>query len=173
MDFEMKEAFALMMLAIAVSTPAAARCCSLGGSGSYDFLGDSDMSVNMDSYDEFLRDNVAQSTVSVGTTSGAIIAQASIMSLNLSGIGRIDLRLSENETQIEGAGNLTQANETSTIEAAGRLMNNTINLNVTDSRGNAYSFGLVAEGSTVLGDYSLTKPNGSKTNGTAEGTWAA
>lgn len=169
----MKSVFALIIMAIAVSAPAAARCCSLGGSGSYDFLGDSDISVNMDSYDEFLRDNVAQSTVSVGTTSGAIIAQASIMSLNLSGIGRIDLMLSENGTQIEGAGNLTQANETSTIGATGRLMNNTIHLNVTDSRGDAYSLGLSAEGSTVLGDYNLTKPNGSKTNGTAEGTWEA
>ena len=169
----MRSVFALIMLAIAVCTPAAGRCCSLGGCGSYDFLGDSDMSINMDSYDEFLRDNVRESTVSADATSEAIIGTASMMSLNLSDIDRIDLRLSADGAQIKGAGNLTQANETRPIEAAGRLVKNMLNLNVTDSRGNAYSFGLAAEGSTVLGDYNLTEPDGRKTNGTVEGTWAA
>lgn len=169
----MRSVFALIMLSIAVCHPAAARCCSLGGSGSYDFLGDSDMSINMDSYDEFLRDNIAQSTVSSGFASDAIIGKASMMSLNLSDIGRIDLRLSANGTQIKGAGNLTQENETRPVDAAGRLNENMLSLNVTDSRGDAYSFGLAAEGSTVLGSYNLTEPDGSKTNGTAEGTLAA
>jgi hypothetical protein len=40
----------ILALIIASGSPAAARCCSLGGGASYDYLGDSSMDIGMSSY---------------------------------------------------------------------------------------------------------------------------
>jgi len=54
----------ILALIIAAGNPAAARCCSLGAGASCDYLGDSSMDIGMSSYDEFLRDNAPNSSVS-------------------------------------------------------------------------------------------------------------
>jgi hypothetical protein len=122
-----------MILMLVAGSPASAKCCSVGGGGggaSFDFLGDSSMDISMDSYDEFLRDNVAESSVSTIPVSNANSTSESRMELNLSDLSRIDLQLSVTEDSLTGRGDLTRSNETKTIEAVGRLQANTLWLNV-------------------------------------------
>jgi len=60
---------------------------------------------------------------------------------------------------------------TKPVEAEGKLQANKLSLDVTALGGEVYKFSLAAEGSTVLGDYSLTTPDGERRNATAEGKW--
>jgi hypothetical protein len=53
----------------------------------------------------------------------------------------------------------------------GMLQANKLSLDVTAFRGEVYKFSLATEGNTVLGDYSLTMPDGERLNETAEGKW--
>ena len=158
-----------MILVLAVGSPAAAKCCSLGGWGaSYNFLGDSAVDINMDSYDEFVRENVPASVVAVPDVKKAATSR---MRLNLSDNSRIYLLLTQTEGSIRGQGNVTRGNVTGPVEAVGMLQANKLSLDVTAFRGEVYKFSLATEGSTVLGDYILAMPDGERLNGTAEGKW--
>jgi len=159
---------ALLILFIVAGSPAAAKCCSLGGGASYNFLGDSAVDINMDSYDEFVRENVP---AGVGAVPDVKSAATSRLRLNLKDNSRIYLLLSLAEGRISGQGNVTQGNVTEPVEAVGMLQANKLSLDVTASGGVSYEFSLAAEGSTVLGDYSLAMPDGKRINGTADGKW--
>jgi hypothetical protein len=158
-----------MILVLAVGSPAAAKCCSLGGGGaSYNFLGDSAVDINMDSYDEFVRENVPASVVAVPDVKKAATSR---MRLNLSDNSRIYLLLTQTEGSIRGQGNVTRGNVTGPVEAVGMLQANKLSLDVTAFGGEVYKFSLAIEGNTILGDYSLAMPDGERLNETAEGKW--
>lgn len=157
-----------MILFIVAGSPAAAKCCSLGGGASYNFLGDSAVDINMDSYDEFVRENVPAGVAAVPDVKSAATSR---LRLNLKDNSRIYLLLSQAEGSISGEGNVTQGNVTEPVEAVGMLQANKLSLDVTASGGEFYKFSLAAEGRTVLGDYSLAMPDGKRINGTADGKW--
>jgi len=158
----------LLIIMLAVGSPAAAKCCSLGGGASYNFLGDSAMDISMDSYDEFVRENVPASVVAAPDVKKAATSR---IRLNLLDNSRIYLLLTQAKGSIRGQGNVTRGNITGPVEAVGMLQANNLSLDVTAFGGEAYKFSLATEGSTVLGDYSLAMPDGERLNGTAEGKW--
>jgi hypothetical protein len=153
---------------LAAGHPAAAKCCSLGGGGSYNFLGDPAVDISMDSYDEFVREKATADVVAVPDVK---TAAKSRLSLNLKDNGRIYLLLTQAEGRISGQGNATRGNVTEPAEAVGMLQANKLSLDVTAFRGEFYKFSLATEGSTVLGDYSLAMPDGERLNGTVDGKW--
>jgi len=157
-----------LILLIVAGSPAAAKCCSLGGGASYNFLGDSAVDIDMDSYDEFVRENVPTSTMAVPDVKTAATSR---LRLNLLDNSSIYLLLSQAEGTISGQGNITQGNETGPVEAVGMLQANKLSLDVTASSGEFYKFSLATEGSTVMGDYSLAMPDGERLTGIADGKW--
>ncbi|MEI6103320.1 MAG: hypothetical protein WCP70_05185 [Methanothrix sp.] len=159
---------ALLIIMLAVGSPAAAKCCSLGGGASYNFLGDSAVDISMDDYNEFVRETVPTNVVAVPDVKKAATSR---ISLNLLNNSRINLLLTQAEGRIFGQGNVTQGNVTRPVEAEGKLQANKLSLDVIAFEGDVYKFSLAAEGSTVLGDYSLTTPDGERRNATAEGKW--
>ncbi|MFZ3148618.1 MAG: hypothetical protein WA137_06210 [Methanothrix sp.] len=158
----------LLIIVLAVGSPAAARCCSLGGGASYNFLGDSAVDISMDSYDEVVRESVSPSIVAVPDVKKAATSR---MQLNLLDNCSIYLLLTQTEGSIYGQGNETLDNVTEPVEVVGMLQANKLSLDVTAFGGEVYKFNLAAEGSTVLGDYSLAMPDGEQRNGTADGKW--
>lgn len=162
--------FAVLILLLAVGSPAAAKCCSLGGGGaSYNFLGDSAVDISMDSFDEFVRENdPAASSMAAADVKRAETSQ---ILLNLKDNSSIYLTLSQENGSISGQGNLTQGNVTEPVEAVGMLQANRLSLDVTALSGESYKFSLASEGSTVLGDYSLAMPNGERRTGIVDGKW--
>ncbi|MCK9565791.1 MAG: hypothetical protein M0Q43_07065 [Methanothrix sp.] len=159
---------ALLIIVLAVGSPAVAKCCSLGGGASYNFLGDSAVDISMDEYDEFVRENVPSSIVAVPDVKKAATSR---MHLNMLDNSSIYLLLTQTEGSISGMGNETLGNVTEPVEVVGMLQANKLSLDVTAFGGDVYKFNLAAEGSTVLGDYSLAMPDGERRNGTAEGKW--
>jgi hypothetical protein len=161
---------AAILLLVAGST-AAAKCCSAGGRGgaSYDFLGDSSMDINMDSYEQFLRDDVAESSVTALQTANAVSDSKNRLELNLSDSSHIDLHLSGAKDSLTGTGNLTGTSATVPVEALGQLLEKALTLNVTDIDGDIYRFNLEREDNSVSGYFSLIKPDKTHRNGTAEG----
>lgn len=166
----MKGLIAILILITAAGSPAAATCaCSSGGGGaSYNFLGDSSVDINMDGYDEFVRDNAPANSVAIPNVQ---TAAQSRLSLNLNDKSSIYLVLSKNQGSLSGQGNMSAANGTETVEAAGTLEGNKLSLDVIASGGELYKFNLASEGSTVMGDFSETLPNGENLTGLAEGKW--
>lgn len=158
----------ILVLFMVASSPAAAKCCSLGGGASYNFLGDPAVDIGMDSYDEFVRENVPAGVAAVPDVKTAATSR---LRLNLLDNNSIYLLLTQAEGKISGQGNVTKGNVTGPVEAMGTLQANKLSLDVTTSGGEFYKINLAAEGSTVLGDYSLTMQNGEKLTGTAEGKW--
>ncbi|MDD4160930.1 MAG: hypothetical protein PHW87_00445 [Methanothrix sp.] len=98
----------ILILFIVAGSPAAAKCCSLGGGASYNFLGDFAMDIDMDSYDEFVRENVPESTVAVSDVKAAATSR---LHLNLIDNSSICLLLSQAEGGISSQGNATQGNQ--------------------------------------------------------------
>lgn len=165
----MKGLIAILILIAAAGSPAAATCaCSSGGGASYNFLGDSAVDINMNGYDEFVRDNVPASSVVVPNVQ---TAAQSRMNLNLNDKSSIYLVLSKTQGNISGEGSMKGINGTETANAVGTLQGNTLSLDVTTSSGELYKFNLASEGSTVIGDFSETLPNGERLKGLAEGKW--
>ncbi|MCX6672732.1 MAG: hypothetical protein NTY37_03020 [Methanothrix sp.] len=164
----MRGTITILILFMVASSPAAAKCCSLGGGASYNFLGDSAVDIDMDSYDEFVRENVPAGFVAVPDVKTAATSR---IRLNLLDNSRIYLLLSQAEGRIFGQGNVTQGNVTGPVEATGTLQANKLSLDVTAYGGELYKFSLAAEGSTVLGDYSLAMPDGEKRTGVVNGKW--
>ena len=159
---------ALLIIVLAFGSPAAAKCCSLGGGASYDFLGDPAMDIGMNSYDQFLGE---QPALSVAAVPDVKEAATSHIRLNLSNNSSIYLLLTMAEGNVLGKGNVTSGNVTMPVEAVGRLQGNRLSLDVNALSGEVYKFGLAAEGSAVMGDYSFSMPDGKRQNATAEGKW--
>ncbi len=159
---------ALLVIVLAVSSPTAAKCCSLGGGASYDFLGDPAMDIGMNSYDQFLSEEYP---VPIATVADVKEAASSQIHLNLANNSSIDLLLTMAEGSLLGKGNVTSGNVTQPAEAVGQLLGNKLSLDITALSGEIYKFSLAAEGSSILGDYSLTMPDGERQNATAEGKW--
>jgi hypothetical protein len=159
---------------LAAGSHAAATCaCSLGGA-SYNFLGDPAMDVNMEGYDEFAQESVPTSSIAV--QSSVVVpdvkaAAESRLSLDLKDKSNIDLALSKTREGISGRGNMTLANGTEPVKAVGTLQGNKLSLDVTASGGELYKFNLASEGSTVMGDFSESLPNGASLTGLASGKW--
>ena len=107
---------ALLIIMLAVGSPAAAKCCSLGGGASYNFLGDSAVDISMDSYDEFVRETVPTSVVAVPDVKKAATSR---ISLNLLDNSRIYLLLTQADGSIFGQGNVTQGNVTGPARGCG------------------------------------------------------
>jgi len=124
--------------------------------------------ISMDSYDEFVRENVPARVVAVPDVKTAATSQ---LRLNLLDNRRIYLLLSHAEGRISGQGNVTQGNFTGPVDAVGMLQANKLSLDVTAHGGEVYKFGLAAEGSAVMGDYSLAMPDGERLTGTVDGKW--
>jgi hypothetical protein len=133
---------ALLVIVLAAGSPAAAKCCSLGGGASYDFLGDSAMDIGMNNYDQFFSEEYP---VPVATAADVKKAEKRRIRLNLNFAGP--------------------------AEAVGQLIANKLYLDVAALGGEVYKFSLAAEGSSLLGDYSLAMPDGERRNATAEGKW--
>jgi hypothetical protein len=161
----------ILALIIAAGTPAPARCCPLGGGASYDYLGDSSMDIGMSSYDEFLRDNAPNSSVSADPAPYQKSANSRSMKLNLSDGESIDLQIESTDVSLAGIGNLTRNKEIGPVEAEGILQERILALNITAPGGEVYRLGLVIDGSRISGEYRLDLPDGEGINGTAEGWW--
>ena len=110
------------------------------------------MDIGMNSYDQFVSE---ESSVSVAAAADVKEAATSQIRLNLSNNSSIYLLLTLAEGSILGKGNVTSGNVTGPAEAVGRLIANKLSLDVTALGGEVYKFSLAAEGSSVLGDYSL------------------
>ncbi|MGV8174651.1 MAG: hypothetical protein ACP5OU_03015 [Methanothrix sp.] len=169
----MRRLIVLILAAIiAAAAPTAdAGCSSLGAGASYDYLGDSSMDIGMSSYDEFLRENVANSSVSSAPASALKIASLRMLKLNLSGGGWMDLQIESIEESVRGSGNLTVNNESRAVEVAGTLKESILALNATAPGGEVYRLGLGINGSRIIGEYRGYLPDGERTDGTAEGWW--
>jgi hypothetical protein len=161
----------ILALIIAAGAPAAARCCSLGGGASYDYLGDSSIDIGMSSYDEFLRDNAPNSSVSADPAPDRKSANSSMLKLNLSNGESIDLQIESTDEGVAGKGDLTRNNESRPVDAAGTLQERILALNITALRGEVYRLGLGINGSRIIGEYRLDLQDGEGINGTAEGWW--
>ena len=157
---------AIMILLLLAVSPATAKCCSIGGGGSYNFLGDPAMDISMDSYDEFVRENTPTPAVP-----DVKRAPASRLNLNLKNNSSISLLLSHRDGIFSGQGNMTSSNETLPVEAVGSLQADMLSLDVTASGGALYKFSLASEGSSVLGDCRGKTPDGKMLTGVAEGKW--
>ena len=174
-ESKMKALIAILILMLAAGSHAAATCaCSLGGGASYNFLGDSAVDINMDGYDEFARENVP--TSSVAATGIAVIpdvktAAQSRLNLNLKDKSSIYLVLSKTQEGFSGDGSMTAANGTETVKAVGTLVGNKLSLDVTADSGELYKFDLASEGSTVMGDFTESLPDGETSTGLASGKW--
>ena len=160
---------------LAAGSHAAATCaCSLGGGASYNFLGDRAVDVNMEGYDEFARENVPTSSIAVPNSVVVPDVKASAesrLSLDLKDKSNIDLALSKTREGMSGRGNMTEINGTEPVVAVGTLQGNKLSLDVTASGGELYKFNLASEGSTVMGDFSESLPNGVSLTGLAKGKW--
>jgi hypothetical protein len=167
---EMRVQIAIFILILAASSPAASNCaCSAGGGASYNFLSDPSMDISMDSYDEFLREDVPATGLS-GLPDMRKAARSQII-LNLDDNSHMDISLAARNDGFFGQGNMTQANETDLVEATGTLKRNRLLLDVASRSGAFCRLDMAKEGSTVLGDYNLTLPNGKNIKGTAAGKW--
>jgi hypothetical protein len=171
----LKILIAVLILMLVAGSPAAATCaCSLGGGASYNFLGDSAVDINMDGYDEFARENVPASSIAapgMAVTPDVKTAAQSRMNLNLNDKSSIYLVLSKTQEGIFGDGSMIAANGTEIVKAVGTLVGNELSLDVTGSGGEIYKFDLASEGSTVMGDFTETLPDGETSTGLASGKW--
>lgn len=106
--------FLLVVSSVAIYLPhARGGCgggpCSLGGS--YDFLGDPAVSIDMSSYDEFVRDNLGNNQPSISTKSVSQKAPANNgSSLNQTISGNVSQNSSGALGVINDSGNMTSVN---------------------------------------------------------------
>ena len=172
-----KALIAILILMLAAGSHAATTCaCSLGGGASYNFLGDPAVDVNMGGYDAFLRENVPPSSFvapGIAVIPDVKSAAQSRLNLNLNDKSNVYLVLSKTQEGISGDGSMTAANGngTETVKAVGTLVGNKLSLDVTADSGLLYKFDLASEGSTVMGDFTETLPDGKTSTGLASGKW--
>ncbi|RQW77264.1 MAG: hypothetical protein EHM14_14770 [Methanothrix sp.] len=157
-----------------VCSPGAAKCACSGGSGgaSYNFLGDSAVDINMDSYDEFARSYTPQSSVQTSLQTTAVeTAEVSKLSLDLADSSHVDLALKNVQGEYSGDGSIIRANGTEQVKATGKLTGQKLSINLVTLSGATYNFDLAREGSTVLGDYKEADSLGKNLTGIANGKW--
>lgn len=158
---------------LAAGSHAAATCaCSLGAS--YNFLGDPEMDVNMEGYDDFARESVPTSSIAapgIAVIPDVKAAAESRLNLNLKDKSSIYLVLSKTQEGFSGDGSMNAANGTETVKAMGTLEGNKLSLDVTTGDGKLFKFNLASEGSTVMGDFSEAQPDGVTSTGLATGKW--
>lgn len=155
------------MVLLAAGSPAAAKCCSLGGA-SYDFLSDPAMEISMNDYDQFLSDDYPSQD---GAVSDVKEANASRIYLNLSDNSSIFLLIAQDDGRVTGKGNITSGSVTGPVDAVGQIKAGKLSLEIAAPGGEIYKFDLAAEGSTILGDCRLAMPDGRLLNEIAEGRW--
>ena len=116
---------AILILFLAACSPAAAKCSCGGSSGgaSYNFLGDPAVDIGMDSFDEFVRENVRKTSVNLPAPSTAAQGR---LSLDLGDLSHIDLVLSQADEELSGLGNITLDNRTEQVKATGSLQGNNL-----------------------------------------------
>lgn len=100
--------YAIILLAVspALICLSHARCsgsCSISGGSSYDFLGDPSINPSLDTFDDFVRDNIGKASIS--TQSILPETQTANSSLNQTNIGDISLNGTKtfNVTENKGA----------------------------------------------------------------------
>ena len=157
----------LALLALANGSAATAGCCSLGGTSS-NFLGDSAMNIDMLGHDEFLKQSLVSSSLSVQNSPGG---SKSRMSLNLNDTRSVYLILSRTGANLTGEGSMKGFNGTETLLAVGSLSGNAVSLNINASSGGMLEFSLAAEGSSVAGEFNETLADGRTVQGEAIGKW--
>lgn len=155
-----------VLLALANGS-AASDCCSVGGTAS-NFLGDSAMNIDMQGHDEFLKQSLVSSSLSVQNSPGG---SKSRMSLNLNDTRSVYLILSRTGANLTGEGSMKGFNGTETLLAVGSLSGNAVSLNINASSGGMLEFRLAAEGSLVAGEFSETLADGRIVQGEATGRW--
>lgn len=128
------------------------------------------MDMDMDGYDEFVRENAKASTISVPDPAVLGAAESRVL-LGLDDSSQVDLLLKRADRDFAGQGNITTSNETSSVRATGSLQGERLSLDVMTSKGVLYSFKLAWEGSTLLGEYKRTMTNGENLTGIADGKW--
>ncbi|VVB69949.1 Uncharacterised protein [uncultured archaeon] len=161
-------AMAIILLLAAGSLASAGCACSGGG---YNFLIDPAVDISMDRYDvpvqEYVPASPANKVPDVQT------AEKSRMNLDLKDESHIDLILTRTTEGYTGQGNITWENESERAVAMASLYGSKLSIDMTSSRGALYRLNLAREGSTILGDYSKTSPDGQNLTGIAEGKWEA
>jgi hypothetical protein len=129
------------------------------------------MDIGMSSYDEFLRDNALNSSVSADPAPDQKSASSGKLKLNLSNGESIDIQIESTDVSLAGIGNLTRNNESRPVEAEGTLQESILALNITAPGKEVYRLDLGTNGSRISGEYRLDLPDGEGINGTAEGWW--
>jgi hypothetical protein len=157
------------LMAFAIEVGAAAKCCSLGGGGaSYNYLGDP--SMDMDSFDEFLRGN--DPLPGSVFRSDARTAKESRIKLNLNDGSHVDISLSKKGDQgYTGSGNITKDGSMKPISASANIEKAGLLLKVSLEGGSVYTFNLAVDNASVNGPYSQISPGRESLTGTAVGTW--
>jgi len=158
----------LLLYALAAGSAGAASCCSPGSGCSYNFLGDSEVNIDMQGHDEFLRESLVSSSVSVQNLPAG---SKSRMSLDLNDTRSIYLILSRTASNLTGEGSMRGFNGTETLLAEGTVRGNAISLDINASSGGRFGFSLKAEGSRVSGEFNETAADGKNVQGEAEGRW--
>jgi len=130
-------------------------------------MGDSAFDINMDSYDEFVRDNIQKSSIGLSAAKTA----ESRLGLDLGDQSRIDLILSQVAGELSGIGNVTRANQTEQAKATGSLQGDKLSLEVVTLSNVLFKFELVNQGNMVQGDYSKIDSDGERIQGFADGRW--
>lgn len=160
-------ALTFVFLALANGSAAAAGCCSVGGTSS-NFLGDSAMNIDMQGHNEFLKQSLVSSSLSVQNLPGG---SKSRMSLNLNDTRSVYLILNRTGANLTGEGSMKGFNGTETLLAVGSVNGNAVSLNINSSRGGMLELSLAAEGSSVAGNFSETLADGRIVQGEARGRW--
>lgn len=156
-----------VLLALANGSAAAAGCCSVGGTAS-NFLGDSPMNIDMQGHDEFLKQSLVSSSLSVQNSPGGAKSR---MSLNLNDTRSVYLILTRTGANLTGEGSMKGFNGTETLLAVGSVNGNAVSLNINASSGKRFEFSLAAEGNSVAGEFSETLADGRIVQGEATGRW--
>ncbi len=166
--FRTRGQIAIFILFLAACSPAAAKCGGgSSGGASYDFMGDSAFDMNMDSYDEFVKDNIQKSSIGLSATKNA----KSRLGLDLSDESRIDLIISQAGGDLSGQGNMTRDNRTEQVKATGLLQGSRLSLDVVTLSDVLFKFELVDQGNMLQGDYSEIDSDGRQIQGFADGRW--
>ena len=160
-------ALTFVFLALANGSAAAAGCCSVGGTSS-NFLGDSAMNIDMQGHDEFLKQSLVSSSLSVQNSPGG---SKSRMSLNLNDTRSVYLILTRERENLTGEGSMKGFNGTETLLAAGTVSGKAVSLDINSSSERMFEFSLEAEGSSVAGEFNETLADGSFVQGKAIGKW--
>ena len=155
-----------VLLALANGS-AASDCCSGGGTAS-NFLGDSAMNIDMQGHDEFLKQSLVSSSLSVQNSPGG---SKSRMSLNLNDTRSVYLILTRERENLTGEGSMKGFNGTETLLAAGTVSGKAVSLDINSSSERMFEFSLEAEGSSVAGEFNETLADGSFVQGKAIGKW--